>query len=86
MICCRDLQPLQGHTLAMDKQDSGKLLWSDLSNEEKDLVISVFSMLRQWRDEEIARTQTTAAEIRDDDGEGGSLEPDQDGDNSADEL
>lgn len=68
----------------MDKQEYGKLLWSDLSNEERDLVISVFSMLRQWRDDEINRNQAMGMQKAE--GEGGTLEPDQDSDNSADEL
>lgn len=72
------------HCFAMEKQYSGKLLWSDLSSEEKDLVISVFATLRQWRDDEIKRNQ--AMDVQNAEREGGTLEPDQDSDNSADEL
>lgn len=68
----------------MDKQDFGKLLWSDLSNEEKDLVISVFSTLRRWRDDEINRI--TGTDTNNVEREGDTLELDQDSDNSADEL
>lgn len=68
----------------MEKQDSGKLLWSDLSSEERDLVISVFSTLRRWRDDQTNGNQ--AVGMHKAEGEGGTLEPDQDSDNSADEL